>query len=61
MKKIMILGGGPNQIPLIKAAKKNGYGDVMENRVWFSFYISLLFLLMMHPISLVYPNDLLRI
>lgn len=24
MKKIMILGGGPNQIPLIKAAKKNG-------------------------------------
>lgn len=25
MKKLMILGGGPNQIPLIKAAKKNGY------------------------------------
>ena len=25
MKKLMILGGGPNQLPLIKAAKKNGY------------------------------------
>lgn len=25
MKKLMILGGGPNQIPLIRAAKKNGY------------------------------------
>lgn len=25
MKKLMILGGGPNQMPLIKAAKKNGY------------------------------------
>ena len=25
MKKLMILGAGPNQIPLIKAAKKNGY------------------------------------
>lgn len=25
MKKLMILGGGPNQIPLIKAAKENGY------------------------------------
>ena len=24
-KKLMILGGGPNQLPLIKAAKKNGY------------------------------------
>lgn len=29
MKKIMILGGGPNQIPLIKAAKKNGYHVVL--------------------------------
>lgn len=29
MKKIMILGGGPNQIPLIKAAKKNGYYVVL--------------------------------
>ena len=25
MKKLMILGAGPNQIPLINAAKKNGY------------------------------------
>ena len=25
MKRLMILGAGPNQIPLIKAAKKNGY------------------------------------
>lgn len=25
MKKLMILGAGPNQLPLIKAAKKNGY------------------------------------
>ena len=25
MKKLMILGAGPNQIPLIKAAKRNGY------------------------------------
>ena len=29
MKKLMILGGGPNQIPLIKAAKKNGYHVVL--------------------------------
>lgn len=29
MKKLMILGGGPNQIPLIKAAKKNGYYVVL--------------------------------
>lgn len=37
MKKLMILGGGPNQIPLIKAAKKNGYyvivADYNENAV----------------------------
>ena len=25
MKKIMILGAGPNQLPLIKAAKKIGF------------------------------------
>lgn len=25
MRKLMILGAGPNQIPLIRAAKKNGY------------------------------------
>lgn len=25
MKRLMILGAGPNQIPLIRAAKKNGY------------------------------------
>lgn len=29
MKKLMVLGGGPNQIPLIKAAKKNGYHVVV--------------------------------
>ena len=29
MKKLMILGGGPNQIPLIEAAKKNGYYVVL--------------------------------
>ena len=29
MKKLMILGGGPNQIPLIKAAKKNGFYVVL--------------------------------
>ena len=29
MKKLMILGGGPNQIPLIKAAKKTGYYVVL--------------------------------
>ena len=29
MKKIMILGGGPNQIGLLKAAKKCGYSSVL--------------------------------
>ena len=29
MKRLMILGGGPNQIPLIEAAKKNGYYVVL--------------------------------
>ena len=29
MKKLMILGGGSNQIPLIKAAKKNGFYVVL--------------------------------
>ena len=29
MKKLMILGAGPNQVPLIKAAKQNGYSVIV--------------------------------